>query len=200
MLTEEVRWEILPPPAPPIPVLVRTKKELVKEDVSMYEFHFDEYSTETVTSVKTPFTKTNVNYTLDGEFSQDSTVRLDVVEGHGMLRPSTMKVYTYSYRVPKDGVFKSCSSRRCKTTITVRGVSYTCEDEHRTFNVPVKEGDEVLFTVENPSAVSRIGISINIFEFLGVEYVNLTGTFDVTFRERWTEEFDKTFREVVEIT
>jgi len=171
------RIEFLRPPYPPIPVLVRTEE--IHEEVVMHEFEVEKYETETGYALRIPFRKTNVDFQVEGEFVETVSTRLTVIEGHGWLRPAKIKRYTYSFSVPRDGILKSCSSRHCRTIITVRGISYAIEDEYRTLNVQVKAGDVIDFVFENPAAVNRIGVSTTIVEYLGVSYEDIIAQYRV---------------------
>jgi len=171
------RIEVLPFPHPPIPVFVR--REEIHEKVVMHEFEVEEYETETGYAPRLPFRKTDVNFQVEGEFLERAVTRLTVIEGHGWLRPAKVKKYPYRFTVPRNGILKSCSSRHCITTITVRGVSYSVEDGYRTLNVRVRAGDVIDFVFENPAVEMKIGVSTTIIEYLGVSYEDIVGQYRV---------------------
>jgi len=156
-------------------ILLPLEEEALElEKIITHEFSVTPYRTDTSYSLSVPFRKSVVPFSLSGEFDETVTTDLDVIEGHGRMRPSKIRKYRYAYVAREKGILKSCSSRHCKTTITVRGRTYVCEDGVRTFNVSLRRGDRVSFVFENPTMMLRVGVSNTIIEYAGATYENIT--------------------------
>jgi len=149
------------------------------EELVAHEFAVSRYTVSTTYSVMVPFSKSSGPFSLSGEFDEDVTVELDVIEGHGWLRPSVMKVYEHRYEVRAVGMLKSVASFHCRTTITVRGRDYVVADGWRNLNIPVSPGDEIVLRFENPSVVVRIGAVDVVVEYVSVGYLDIRETVEV---------------------